>query len=192
LTHYHTTYFPVLVFVGLLGFVQFANSFRRLGKYGIATVLGVLTVLNIYIVTTMVPGIKNLDRPLTSYLSVLGGIGKLYDGQYEYYQSLMKVRDHIPVNSKVVTTEHALPIIGLQSEVSLVPLGLADADYAFLPVIREPHQGIGMRIGGSSSYLGEKDTMSQDDCISQHLETYGYDMGNIKRFGSWALLKRNK
>jgi hypothetical protein len=192
LTHYHSAYFPILVFVSVAGFINVCRFLEKRNHLkSIYFMLLLSGIIHAGVVSSRIDSFRVSNDLFNGYLSPIKGVRLWYNGTFSYFKHMIwSAGDNIPEGAKVVTTEFALPFIARNTEVSLVPLGLANADYAFLPVVNEPGEPGVIRFGGSFSYLGIDDTIQQDDCINEHLQKYDYDITNVQRFGRWALIKR--
>jgi hypothetical protein len=192
LTHYHTVYFPLLVFCSLVGFI---NMYRFLVEKQRTALLYIFIIVSaaahIFFVLTRVESFYSSESSYKNYFRLFKGPLYLFSDDYHWFKSnILTIPDQLSEGSRVVTTEFSLPLIGLTHRVSLVPHGLPNADYALLPVLREKTVDENAMYGGSFSYDGPEDNLKQDICINQHLQTYGYDLESVQRIGGWALIKR--
>jgi hypothetical protein len=192
LTHYHTVYFPVLVFCSLQGFVA-AYHFLERKKLSLLLylLLFISFVLQAGVLVTRIESFNSYNSLLGSYLRAFKGPLYIASDDYRWFSTYISViAEKMPKGSNVVTTEFSLPLVGLKHNVSIVPHGLPNADYALLPVLRDKSLEEDAMYGGSFSYDGPEDNLKQDICINQHLRSYGYDLESVERIGSWALIRR--
>jgi hypothetical protein len=183
-THYHSMYFPFLVFASAIGFSKLW-VFLNVAKYRVILV-GILIVL-MSVISKYSPG----------YGGEKGAIVRLYefytrDESNNYDKTiasqLKQIESAIPAGSKVTAVERFIPILYIDKTIFYYPIGIDTADYAVVSKFSRPDGTF--YSGGAVSFIpGESEKI--DKCLIQRLRTAGYDVDNPKFvIGASVILKR--
>lgn len=182
-THYHSMYFPFLVFASAIGF---SNLWLYLNKTIYRWVLtGVLLAL-----------ITIISHSSIDYRNVNGVVARLYYYYKNVSQSIEKrqaweleqITAAVPLGAKVTALEIFMPTLYLQREVYYYPIGIDVADYAV--VTRVSQENGEFYYSGAISYLpGE--TQKIDICLTDRLKKAGYNVEQPRLLlGHFAVLER--
>ena len=183
-THYHSMYFPFLVFSAAMGFSRLWHLLST-AKYRLV-LIGLLVAL--------IPVISSFSL---GYRGQQGAVMRLYnfyvDGSKSYEkQSLIqmqKIAAAIPEGVKVTTSESFMPILYNNRTIYYYPMGIETADYA---VLRKVSKSDGtFYYSGAISYVGGE--FEKNMCLNQRLKGSGFNLDKPKLLiGDMAVFERNK
>lgn len=165
-THYHSMYFPFLVFATAMGFSKLWNNLR-LVKY---------QLLLMVLLLALIPLISSYSK---GYGDQKGAMKRMYEfyinGEQSYekyvYGQFGKIADAIPKGATVATTERFMPLLYLDRVLYYYPVGIDIAEYVVLPVISHP-DGTSY-YPGVVNYIGEK--KQADECLTERLKAAGFE-----------------
>ncbi len=198
-THYHSTYFPFLVWSVATGY---ANVYRRLRQssrprlwIGLLNTSACVTMLiPMCIYPTEVGGLGFDSRNLKSiawYRSFRELTRYLPGGQmHDFAREMQKAPALIPEGSVVSTVEKFLPILHDGRDVFLYPDGVDIADWVIVYLDRAP--GASPRYLGAVSYLGPEAQKQLNLGLEKRLAGLGFDLENPERVVTWAVLKKRE
>jgi hypothetical protein len=205
LTHYHTMYFPFLIWAAAEGYAKLSRWSEKLGPHPMLShaALGAITIsLALALATTVLaPSYKQIK-----YFSWI------YLNQQPLFQAAVELPEFIGTNatrprnkdyaalikanvrpgSFVTTPEGYMPSLYKWSNLAYYPDGLAEADYAIVTMVSNAN---GSPVyGGQVCYLGTVEAAKQNLCLTERMRLAGYDLNNPVKIGNsgMALLKRNK
>ncbi len=179
-THYHSMYFPFLVFAISDGYV---NLLKKLKSNW--WVLSLIVVVGAIFYAAIYPYVDSLDK-LTFKKSMLRNniifyaVNELSDSRKEssgLVQTLtihQKLRDSIPEGSIVSAPEYLFPPLYGNRKIYYYPLGMDDADYVVVWV--RDIKSKPPKYYGIFSYLGVEETKKIDDYLSLRMKDSGYDV----------------
>jgi hypothetical protein len=181
-THYHSLYFPFVVFAGAAGLGKVWS--RLVGtrwRFAVAVAVAALVPLIGQAAAAYrgQPGIG-----LRAYLFYTQG-----KDSYERYRAeqLRKVAEAVPKGSRVAALEQFTPILQDGRKVSYYPVGLAEADYAVLARVDKPDGSF--TYVGAVSYVGAG--AEADACLTQRMGRMGFDTDKPKmQMGAVVVLAR--
>lgn len=183
-THYHSMYFPFLVFASAIGFSKLW-VFSGATKYRLILV-GILMVM-IPVISKYSPG----------YGGQQGAVMRLYEfyshGESNNYDKtlssqLKQIAAAIPAGAKVTTPEGFMPALYRDRTISFYPLGLDNSDYAVLSMASQS-DGSFYYAGVVNYIAGESE--KADICLTQRLRIAGYNVDRPKLIvGNVAVLER--
>ncbi len=197
-THYHSTYFPILVWALSTGFVKYYHKIK--------TPLGLKILYSgIFVVTIVILGIwpfslrdmkfnfKYLDNNTLKQVFDLDIDYIKGNGNYAYYKNnAIMMQKIIPDNSIVSLPElpgSTMLSLCYNKKLYYYPLGIDDADYVVLSVgdlKRNPPLYL-----GASSYTS--DIGKINEILSKRLKDTGYDVEHPSLIGGgFAIIKRIK
>jgi hypothetical protein len=181
LTHYHSMYFPVLLFTTSLGFSKLWNK-RTDRKYQLSIVCMIIVI----------------SYPLSHFSKNYGNRHGLIATVYDFYsdkknnkdkkaEEMNRFHEAIPLNAKVSAPEYAMPM--LFPRVSYYyPIGISQADYIILSKTNVSDNSF--YYAGATSYLGKEKDL--DICLTKRLKEIGFNLEHPKLiFGNTVILERN-
>jgi hypothetical protein len=196
-THYHTMYFPFLVWASLEGFAKLYNfSRKRTARVLLFTVVLLLTSLS----ASMLPKetYKTLGYRWKNYLQhpLYFSIHEMpaFYGQHAtrplFKDIIPIIKRTIPKGSVVGTFEPIMPSLYGWADIVFYPDGLEDADYA---LVRYEKDESGKYIySGEVCYQGAEDCARLSRCLTERMRAAGYNTETPVLLGtrSFAILKR--
>jgi hypothetical protein len=183
-THYHSMYFPFLVFSAAMGFSRLWHLLSTV-KYRLV-LIGLLVAL--------IPVISSFSL---GYRGQQGAVMRLYnfyvDGSKSYEKQRLiqmhKIAAAIPEGVKVTTPEGGMPILYRNRTIYYYPLGINTADYALLNKVSQPDGTF--YYSGVTSYVGGE--FEKNMCLNERLKGAGFNLDKPKLLiGSMAVLERSK
>ncbi len=183
LTHYHSTYFPIMA----AAVVTAAATDR-----GALTVLLRTLHLGLFLmIGTAAPSLspRNLltSGPVTLWKdcsSLISGY-KVVAGKWN-----REINAAIPPGSNVVTLEALMPTLYPHAaNLQMYPLGIDDAHFVILPWT-QPVPGGPYAYPASYSFLGTAERTKQDRLFRERLNRLGFDLDHPKIIGAWAILTK--
>ena len=173
-THYHSFYFPVLLYAVLIGFCNFWFKL----KVGLSKVclLG-------FVVFGMMPLLAYSSATYAGQSGALARMAGFYfhDINSEKMKGVMELRDLIPEKSKVSTPEWAMPSLYNGRRLYLFPLGIDSADYVVMARVQEARAEQPYR--AFFSYVGDQNSIAVDQCILKRMSALGFDTVNPRIIG---------
>jgi len=183
-THYHSYYFPVLVWAAMLGY---AAAYRKAAAvtrvrpiYAVAAVCAMPVVLALYLsmldpYTAPGPNLSSdttsnqfffkLNRLSANYLGA-GSLGATQQAAGD------RLRKAVPPGSVVTAPEGAMTPLYEHRTIRFFPMGLDTADYAVLAFTPTPQ---GITYSGDVSYVGPDEAKKIDAVIVQRMKKDHYD-----------------
>lgn len=180
-THYHTYYFPFLVWAATMGLIKLYGK----TKHWIASI-----VLCVFIVLTCT---KNPYTPGFSFSNVKDNIivrsireARIYflEGNAKKITAITEeFRNSIPKGSKISAVEAAWCPFYNRAHIYYYPLGIKDADYVILLAQKIDE---GYKYSGFISYRGPQVAAEIDEYLLKKLEEYGYDLKKPVYVSPWG------
>jgi hypothetical protein len=197
LTHYHSIYFPFIVWAAAMGF---ANLWQLAKKHVFRVLLaGVVMVIGcIALITNPYPG-----EPSFSIKHAQSNVWPMAFGNFrELLKSnqagttigytkrrYQEVIEAIPQGASVTTLENAMPILILDHEVHYYPIAIESVDYALIEAT--PKEGGGFSYNGAINYNGPEQKRILNECLNLRLKAAGYNVDSPKKMlGGYYLLTR--
>jgi hypothetical protein len=174
-THYHSAYFPFLIFANIVG----AGTFYRRSKAaaGICAVVSV-AVASVFLLLNPLTPTPLLDvSPDNLHRTAIGQIIEFQFGSRrstELIQAAADLQDivkGIPAGSDVSTVEPLMPAL-YQHGVHVIyfyPLGIGRAKYVVIPYAVQPTGKLVFK--GNGSYLGQEFAEDIDRCLTLRLDS---------------------
>lgn len=185
-THYHSMYFPFLVFASAIGFSKLW-AYLGAAKYRVV-LIGILLAL-IPVISKYSPG----------YGSQNGAVKHLYDfyanGSQSYEKQLAgqlrQIAAAVPFGAKVTTPEGFQPTLYLNRTIYYYPVGIDTADYAVLSKVSQPDGSF--YYAGAVNYKSIEDSQKVNICLTERLRKVGFNVDQPKLLiGNMAVLERLK
>lgn len=134
-THYHSYYFPLLVFSAMLGFKNIILKLESLGiKQKIIVYIFFGGFISVLYLSQDYYKINALGlRPLVTFQSAFSQIENNLQGNPTGYTLRQKIQSYLLKNSTVATTELGMALLYDYSKVSFFPIDIMKADYVFIP-----------------------------------------------------------
>jgi hypothetical protein len=190
-THYHSTYVPVLIAIGALGFVHLLRARREVAwaATGAVVVAGVaLLFLDPFTINPLI----RFDRGVADGNALVLAAGYDVDvGQGPLLRQIAAANQQlggaVPKGATVTTIEAAMPALYEGRTIQFFPLAIDSADYAVLPYVGTAG---GPAYTGVVSYLGQDATDQINECMRNRLAADGYNVSSPQLIGAYAVLKR--
>lgn len=200
LTHYHTMYFPFLVWASAEGYARFA---RNGGPRAFRFVVPAVTIAIALTSACLVPAVnvKSMSFSLTQLGSqpIVRALREipLFVGDHParpvFRAVALHARELIPKGATVTTFEGMMPSLYGWADLYYYPDGLADADFAVVTV--EKNRSGEQIFGGQWTNLGALEYAKQSECLTDRLRGAGYLVESpvvLGGSGAYALLRRNR
>lgn len=191
-THYHSYYFPVLVWAASAGYQVL---YRRLTGInisratpvvcGVALILGLFTsMLGPYSSHPIQFSIANVSnnfvvkfpREVSKFVSPAG---------FTYYADYARLAQAVPFGSVVSAPEAAMPALYEGRIVNYFPIDVDKANYAVMSFNRNSKGQI--TFGGVRTYLGADVAAEIDSSLVKRMKRDGYDFNKAKLFDAFDL-----
>jgi hypothetical protein len=181
LTHYHSNYFPVLVWAGCMGLIHFSkwSSPRRWRVIFQVSSLAFLLILFLGLNPDQHRPIEySLSKNINNNILVKTAIEyPTYYGDQHYARDLgilkQQIIDAVPENTVVSIPEGVMPILYKNRTLNYFPIGIDTADYAVLTI--QGVDGTNYKFGGAFSYLGPEIQLDINKYLIERMKTVGYD-----------------
>jgi hypothetical protein len=191
-THYHSLYFPLLVYCSSIGYIKLRKNAWLAGRGFARWIISLFPILfgliySPYSGLFSPPSMANFNK------------GAIYAawGFYAYPSSVSPVKytltqaeeynAAIPHGVRVTTIEDAMPALYRDRTIYFYPIGIDTADYAFVTLRTE--EGEKPYYAGAISYQGQAKQL--DKCLNARLLKAGYDLDHpYRQFDNAVILKR--
>jgi len=189
LTHYHTYYFPFLVWAAAVGLIKLSGKTKK----WIVNVLLCLLIILICTKNPYTPGFSfNNFKDNIVMKSISETRTYFFEGNAKKMMALKKeFQNSIPSGSKVSAVESAWYPFYKTAYISYYPVGIKEADYV---VIMAQKVNEGYKYGGFISYSGPAVSAEVDKYLLEKMKEYGYDLKNPVYVSPWghAVIARKK
>lgn len=199
LTHYHSVYFPFIVWAAAMGYANLWQWVRR--RVFHVLLVGTVMVIGCVALITNPYEDGSLFSKKYSKQNVWAATRNFMEGTFDpninpmatriglarkRYQELLGA---IPPGTSVTTLESAMPTLILNHVVHYYPIAIESADYALL--VATPKDGGGFRYGGEISYFGPEQKRILNECLNRRLKAAGYNIDTPRELrGGYYLLTR--
>lgn len=192
-THYHSMYFPFLVYCSLIGFINInknewvaKHKFAKGMIFAIPIVFGL--IYNPYDGFFHSPSTANFDTGITRgvwdfYVKPSASPDRQVVKQAAVYNAAL------PSGSKITTVEGLMPSIYRNNVIYYYPVGIDSADYAVLGKVSQPDGSF--YYAGAINYTAEGAAQQLDKCLNERLIRAGYQLDKPLLIGNLAILKRH-
>jgi len=188
-THYHSYYFPALVWAALLGFRQLYARYAPRGRtaafYGITAALALyLALLDPAAYQRYSFGPGNLRQTFVlafpaEAARMLGPTGTALA------EDAARAGASVPNGSLVTTTESGMPLVYHDRRIAYFPLDIERADYAILGATAAgPHTSY----YGVINYLGAAEREQSNDIVIARMKRDGYDFDHAVQLPAFGLV----
>jgi len=194
-THYHSTYFPFLVWALSACFINFYKRIEAKKRILIIVPLIGLTMLTWGVSPYSLEGLKlsltnvRSNAWVRSYNMMIDFVtrGGIYETSKKMADDLRRV---VPEGSSVSVSEYMMVTLVNNRKLYLYPSGLDEVDYVVIWTsdlkVKPP------KYRGMVSFLGEEEKGKIDDVLSARMEKLGYDVYNPTMIGDVAVIKKIK
>lgn len=127
-THYHSYYFPVLVFAAAVGFAEINKKLVSRNRFGLAVLMLIssFVIFSREVAANRLPSINYLASSYSSFSHMVRGLPTGYDIKNQAI-SLM------PAGSFVMADELGMALLATHANVTLFPVSAKESDYIFIP-----------------------------------------------------------
>lgn len=182
-THYHSMYFPFLVFSSAIGFSKLWQYLPSI-KYRLI-LIGFVLVLT-YGISHYSPSYGNQRGALTRMYDFYSY--SPYSDERQHSNLISQISKAIPSGASVTTSEYFMPSL-FNNHISYYPMGIDTSDYAILTKTTQL-DGSFYYAGAISYIAGEGPKI--DRCLTKRLRKAGYNVDTpILLTGDIAILKRD-
>lgn len=187
LSHYHSYYFPFLVFASANGFATLMSQQSRKRT----TLVGAAALLTISL--CLVPYPTNLGLSFQSIndnaiVSAIRFLSKNEVPEKVFLSNFDKLRTIIPKGASVSTTEGFFPTLYEDRNIYYFPTGLNKSDFVVLPNRNE--QDDGPKFHTAITFQGKEAQRIIDKCMERRLENNGFDIKNRKIIGYFSIISK--
>jgi hypothetical protein len=194
-THYHTYYFPALVWAAMLGYVNAyrmvaASRPRRWAFYAVALLLAfVMSSIDPYSTGKISIAASNVSANFVSRLWT-ESTRWLTPAHLRYNPLSDEIAEAAPEGSVVSSLEALMPYLYRNRTLRFFPIDIDHADYAVLSVDRSV-PGI-VTYGGAVNYLGADELKKVNAVLVERMKRDGYDFEHPRIFDAIgvAIVKR--
>ena len=189
-THYHSLYFPFVVYVFILGI---SGLFKRLASSFIAIWIfsGYMLACAVFYLL-----VGFTDNQKISFVNTASS--RNYYARYFYnlskdlsnYKRITTlIEENIPLNATVTITEPVLPYVYKYQNVRYYPYDFENADFLIVTYEKDAGQ---IHYRGYSGYWGAQHSRTVNDCLEPRIKKAGYNIDSpIILSPTLALLKRH-
>lgn len=179
-THYHSYYFPVLVWAAAAGFVnayRIMHARRQLpALYAGTAVLALLLTM----IDPFSPQALRLDPSRLSAHVIIKAASAaqtfLTPAGMQVHALADQIRAAVPENTTVTMPESVMPFLYHDRTLHVLPVGVDRADYAIMTVTGE--SGGQPVYGGVPTYLGPEEGKKINATIVERMRAHGYDLAH--------------
>lgn len=195
-THYHTLYLPALAWATMEGFTAIYYKFQ--GRKNSNIFNKILLCFSVAVVIILagatslggIPYLFTKDAFLDEAPIIIAK--DIFSYKYgpkkyarERFKSMKKI---MPKHSKIATTEPYMTHFVIDYDLTLFPIGLADADYILLPYVKEPNGEY--TYFGAATYLGPEESKKINACLKERLKLINFNVDSPLIFEDLALLQK--
>ena len=186
LTHYHSTYFPLLA-------AALVTSAATLRNSPISLSLRAAHLLFFLMLGNAQPTISLKNIASSGPAGLWTDIDSIYrGGKAASLSQYREIGRAIPPHSNIVTLEALMPTLyPTAANLQTYPLGIDDANYVVLPWW-QPVPGGPYEFPASYSFLGAEERKKQDALIGARLRKLGFDLDHPKIIGAWAIFPKSR
>lgn len=174
-THYHSMYFPILLFAACMGYIRilgWLNSFRFKVLFFLfpAVMAAALMCVDPYSLSPLTKmSYSNVKHnALLKTIRVARGAKLIRNEQFK-----AELVAEIPEGAVVSTSEGLVPILYDNHIITeYYPLGLENSDYIVLPYMTNDDSEL--FVYGAVSYLGKKNLDAMNRCLNKRITDAGY------------------
>jgi len=197
LTHYHSYYFPILVWAAAIGCIELnkklSKSIKKMIAFNLilAVIFTSILLLDPYKVDVITFSPQSIS--ISIFQRAGADIPKFISGYSNTINKCKReIQEFIPYNSKVSGPECILPILYKNRTLNLYPVGIDNSDYAVLSMQYKTKTEI--EYGGAVSYLGIDNQNKINQILIERLKKNNYDFKDIKHIPEMglAIVRRNK
>ena len=196
-THYHTTYFPFLIWAAMLGYINLQKKWlKNKSKY-----IFYIACLLLAIVYGNVNQLSDISMNKASLSKAIYGSWpvRIFEilkdsykptGKYRRQKQLeIVIRETIPLGSKVSVPENLIIFLFQNYQVYYYPLGIDDADFIVININNNPALP---KYSGIYTFLGESNNTQIDTVLFDRMIDKGYDVNHPVIYHDVAIIKRLK
>ncbi len=192
-THYHSLYFPFLIWASAMGFARIygigAGLGRRVGANALAIfVLVAMSGINKYSLKEQL-----YSRSRFHENAVIRTVEELeyYIGRQNISSFYRSVQSSVPENISLTMGEGMMPLLYPNREILYFPIGIDVADYALITMIWRENRIVGM--AAAPSALGYEARKELNRCYFERMKRNGWDFDKAVKLSPWGLtlVKRN-
>ncbi len=193
LTHYHTLYFPFLVFAATIGYAKLVNRVTKAQTYFFVAPLTAAIMLfsmatSPYDRSVTIANMTN-ENALLKHMELLPELSGSDSSLNLYLHKFEEIRNAIPEGSIVTSSEKIQALLHNHVTNYYYPMGLDIADYAVLYVsMRDGRE----EYSGAVTYEGKTELEKINACLHERMLRAGYDFENKVVINSYAIVRRVK
>ena len=173
-THYHTLYYPFLVYGFIASTATIVNNLNILKIQKAITIFYLIITLIFYYFIS----INSSSKISFNTAHSLNFLNYFYQGaiNLDLKQKTQElINTNIPTSAKVTAIEAGLPFIYLYNDIHFYPINLGKSDYL---IISYQKNGDQINFTGFSGYRGKEDTDSANICLQEIIKK-DYDTENF-------------
>ncbi|TKB26124.1 hypothetical protein FCL47_10305 [Desulfopila sp. IMCC35006] len=187
LSHYHSYYFPFLVFASATGFATLMNqqSWKRV------TLIGVTMLLTLSLYLVPYPTGLGLSLQAINDNAIVSSIRFLSKNEVSekvFLSNMNDLRTIIPQGSTVSTTEQFFSALYGNRTLYYFPIGLSKSDFVVLPNYTE--QDNGPKFHTAVTYQGKEAQRFIDMCMEKRMRDHGFDVDGREVIGYFSVISK--
>jgi hypothetical protein len=188
--HYHSFYFPFLVFAVLVGFCRLWASVSSPARIGIS-ILVLVASAGMATFTAITPrdfDYRNIYNTAWYHAYDLFKFGRNSSWAVFAHEKMI-IAAEVPQNTVVMTVESMMPVLASGRKLTYFPMGIEKADYA---VLESATTADGQRYFVAPNHSGYMEPISL--CMTQRMLQAGWDIDNATQAGQfkWNWIVRRK
>lgn len=198
-THYHSLYFPVLVWAAALGMCKITRLLNTPRRHMVSVAGLVAALFYVVLLLPFVPAAGqsrfSFDNMKYNSVNIVWGWSKDFIRPLDYSSFKLAAKNRreliraVPPGTTVSAVRTTLITLFPGREVYYYPQGMDDAQYAV--VNYDPSTPGDFPYSGLASFLPREDKMRAEACILQRLVEQ-FDVSGAQRIGSYVVLKRKQ
>ena len=171
LTHYHTLYFPFVVYAFIIGFSKIFRSMPRIkATYASALYLFFSAMFYFFLGFESNQNIHLTNTPnVPLYTSNFSAIS---NDLTMYKRTIELVNSNIPLNAKISTIEAGWPYLYKFHNLSIYPFDITNSEFLFVSYRKVLDQ---FYYSGFEGYLGSDNNKMINDCLNERIRKADFD-----------------
>lgn len=194
--HYHTLYFPTLIWAFMDGYVNLYKKLKDLaGEFKTKLILSLTSSLIIFIIcgTTSLSGapfsyIKGDFFDEAIFTIPKNFVSYNWGDKKKSLNKFVEIKNLVPKGARILTTEPFMTHFVLDYELYFFPIGLENAEYVLLPYTKSALNEYSYF--GATTYLGADEANKINICLKERMRMLSFNVDNPIIFDDMALLKR--
>jgi hypothetical protein len=189
-THYHTLYFPFLVyaFCRSMGYLSEKSYFKK--PFSVIMITSFLFINSFIYYTVDFTSRQTIFLNFQRNFSYFSGFNDFSKNQKRYESITKKIAENIPIDSRISSIEAGWPYLYLHRKVSIYPYDLKNSDFILMNYTKNE---AGYSFSGFATFLGEDTSNKINHCLNDKITSLGFDITNpITLNENLAILRKGR